>query len=110
GDTQAHDWHVRDRAVGPSRSHTDPDPRSARHQAAVLGKIRQAFSVRLGDKGVTRASRLDSTDRSQCGRRVHAAQLHSGAAYDLPRRPQARTWNNTYSAVAGRAANFSLLE
>ena len=34
-------------------------------------------------KALTRASRLDATNRPQRGGRVHAAQLHTGAAYHL---------------------------
>ncbi len=46
-------------------------------------KFGTLVSVRFGAQGAARASGLDAAHRPKCRRRLHAAQLHSGAAYDL---------------------------
>ncbi len=57
GDGQAPDRHVRDGAVGPAGAGALPCPRSAWHQAALLGRFRRPPAVRLRAEGAARERR-----------------------------------------------------
>ena len=66
-------------------------------------KFGDAVPVRLRAQGAARLSRMDAAHRPRRCRRLHAAQLHPGAAFDLRRRLQARARLHSDTAVGRRA-------
>ena len=109
GDREAPDRHVHHRHLGSPRADADVGARPSRHQAAVLGKVRRPLPVRFRAQGLARAPGLDAAHRPRRGRRFPAAQLHPGAALDLPRRQQARARLHSHPALGRRAAYRTLL-
>ncbi|SUV86861.1 asparagine synthase [Bordetella pertussis] len=81
--------HVRHRALGPRRAQAGVDARPHGRETALLRLFAGQPAVRLGTQGVHAGARLRPRARSQCPSLVHAPQLHSRAAVDLRRHPQA---------------------
>jgi len=56
--------HVRNRAMGPTRARALSHPRSARHQATLLGEFRRSFYLWLGTQSTACRRDLDPGARS----------------------------------------------